>query len=57
MELKVFEFGDFYFDYSQKKNTDILFSFKNHHKVEGDVYKVFEFDSDVQRMSVICKTK
>jgi len=31
MELKVFEFGDFQFDYSQKKNNDILFSFKNHH--------------------------
>ena len=57
MELKVFEFGDFKFDYSQQKNSDLMFSFKNHHQIQGDVFKEIEFDSDVQRMSVICKTK
>jgi len=41
MELKVFEFGDFKFDYTQNKNADLMFSFKNQHGISGDVLKVF----------------
>ena len=45
------------FNYASSQNSEIIFSISNQKNIEGDVYKLFEFDSDVQRMSVVYKTK
>lgn len=52
MEIKLFQFGEFEMDFSQN-NPDIVFSFSSQRNHKGIIYRRFEFDSDMQRMSVV----
>ena len=52
MEIKLFQFGEFELDFSQS-NPDVVFSFSSKRNHKGVIYRRFEFDSDVQRMSVV----
>lgn len=52
MEIKLFEFGNFKLNQSNS-DPEIIFSFESNRNHRGDVYRRYEFDSDVQRMSVL----
>jgi cation-transporting ATPase 13A3/4/5 len=54
MEVKTFLFGRFTLNQS---HTDprVIFGFESQRGHSGIVFRRFEFDSDLQRMSVVCK--
>ena len=54
MEIKTFEFGRFQLNQS---HTDprVIFGFESDRGHSGIIFRRFEFDSDLQRMSVVCK--
>lgn len=54
MEIKLFCFGEFHLNQSNS-NPDIIFSFTSKRQQAGQIFRRFEFDSDLQRMSVVTK--
>lgn len=54
MEIKLLEFGEFTLNQSNS-DPQVIFSFESKRDQTGEVYRRFDFDSDVQRMSVVCK--
>lgn len=54
MEIKVFEFGKFSLNESLT-DPNVIFGFESQRGQSGLVFRRFEFDADLQRMSVICK--
>lgn len=55
MEVKMFEFGRFHLNQSHS-DPNVIFGFESQRGHQGIVYRRFEFDSDLQRMSVISKS-
>jgi len=55
MEVKIFEFGEFRLNQSNA-DPNVIFGFESQRGQSGQVFRRFEFDSDVQRMSVVCKS-
>lgn len=56
MEIKLFEFGEFKFSNEQSDRADIIMAFDSHRGHKGFVYKRFDFDSQLFRMSAIGKS-
>lgn len=56
MEAKLFEFGEFQVSQENRHHEHILFSFDSKRGHRGDVYKRFDFDSQLFRMSTIAKS-
>jgi cation-transporting ATPase 13A2 len=56
MEIKLFEFGEFQFSNEQSDNSDIIMAFESERGHKGFVYRRFDFDSQLFRMSAIGKT-
>jgi len=56
MEIKLFLFGEFSFNHSNP-DPNVLFSFSSDRGNNGSVYRRFEFDSELQRMSVVCSVQ
>jgi cation-transporting P-type ATPase 13A2 len=54
MEIKTFEFGRFHLNQSHS-DPNVIFGFESDRGHNGQVFRRFEFDSDLQRMSVICR--
>ena len=54
MEVKLFEFAELQLNQSHE-DIDVIFSFGSAYGLSGEVYKRFEFESELQRMSVIAK--
>lgn len=53
MEVKVFQFGRYSLNQSHT-DPEVIFGFESRRGHSGIVYRRFEFDSDLQRMSVVC---
>lgn len=56
MEIKLFEFGEFSFSNEQSDNSEIIMAFDSKRGHKGFVYKRFDFDSQLFRMSAIGKS-
>ena len=56
MEIKLFEFGQFKFSNEQSDRSDIIMAFDSKRGHKGFVYKRFDFDSQLFRMSAIGKS-
>lgn len=56
MEIKLFEFGNFYFSNENNDNADIIMSFDSERGHKGSVFKRFDFDSQLFRMSALGKS-
>lgn len=54
MEIKAFEFGRYRLNQSHS-DPDVIFGFESERGHNGVIYRRFEFDSDLQRMSVVCQ--
>lgn len=55
MEIKLLTFGQF--TLTHPENSDVLFGYLSQGMQEGSVIRRFDFDSDLQRMSVIVEVK
>ena len=55
MEIKLFNFGKFTLNQSPA-DPDAIFSFESARGHQGTVYRRYEFESELQRMSVIAKS-
>ena len=55
MEVKLFEFGEFQVS-NDSHHENVLFSFESKRGHRGDVYKRFDFDSQLFRMSTVAKS-
>ena len=55
MEVKIFRFANFSLNQSHP-NTEVIFAFESERGHSGIIARRFEFDSDLQRMSVICQS-
>jgi len=54
MEIKLFEFGEFTLNQSLA-DPEVIFAYESTRGQRGEVFRRFEFDSDLQRMSVVVK--
>lgn len=55
MEVKTFQFGSFSLNQSHP-NPEVIFAFESERGHSGIIVRRFEFDSDLQRMSVVCQS-
>ena len=55
MEIKTFNFGSFQLLQSAE-DPEAIFEFTSQRGHKGTVYRRYEFESELQRMSVIAKT-
>jgi cation-transporting ATPase 13A3/4/5 len=53
MEIKLFEFGNFYFSGENNDKAEVIMSFDSERGHKGAVFKRFDFDSSLFRMSSI----
>ncbi len=56
MEIKLFEFGEFEIGHNHDDDHEIIFQFDSKRGHQGLVYKRFDFDSQLFRMSTIAKS-
>lgn len=56
MEIKLFEFGQFKFSNENSDSSEIIMAFNSDRGHKGFVYKRFDFDSQLFRMSAIGKS-
>lgn len=54
MEVKTFLFGRYSLNQSHS-DPEVIFGFESERGHSGEIYRRFEFDSDLQRMSAICR--
>lgn len=54
MEVKAFQFGRYKLNQSHT-DPEVIFGFESQRGHSGVIYRRFEFDADLQRMSVICR--
>ena len=54
MEIKLFDFGEFFLNQSHS-DPEVIFSFESDRGQRGEVYQRYDFDSTLQRMSVVVR--